>query len=205
MAEKSVLLIVDVQMDFCPGGSFPVEGGDEVVPVINRYVALFRDLNLPIIASRDWHPPESSHFKGHGGSWPAHCVQGTTGAGFHPELKLPRSAVIISKGIYVEEEGYSAFDGYDADGRRLDEFFARFSVDAIYLAGLATDYCVKATALEALKRAYKVFLLEDAVKGVDKNKGDSDRSVAEMVNAGARPVKIKEVMDILSNPADTVW
>ncbi len=205
MAGRSVLLIVDVQRDFCPGGALPVEAGDEIVPALNRYIAIFRDLNLPIVASRDWHPPDSSHFKEHGGKWPAHCVKDTPGAGFHPDLKLPRSALVVSKGIYVEEEGYSAFDGYDTTGQRLAEFLGRFSVDAIYVAGLATDYCVKATVLEALKREYNVFLLEDAVKGVDMNKGDSAKAIDEMVRAGARLVKMDEVENILSNPADTVW
>jgi nicotinamidase/pyrazinamidase len=198
-------MIIDVQRDFCPGGALPVPEGDRVIEALNKYISLFLDLNLPIIATRDWHPEDSSHFKSHGGRWPEHCVHDSNGAEFHPLLMLPKSSTIVSKGIYPEEEGYSAFDGYTEKGSRLEEFLARTSIDTIYAAGLATDYCVKTTVIEALKRGYKVFLLEDAVKGVDLNKGDSERAIEEMSSSGARLIRLTELKGLINNPADTIW
>jgi len=182
---RSALLIVDVQHDFCPGGALPVPNGDRIVPVVNHYVADATDHGLPIYASRDWHPPTTSHFKTYGGEWPPHCVQDTEGARFHPALTLPPSAIVISKGDDPRRPGYSAFDGRTPDGRSLrDDLHAR-GIERLYVGGLATDYCVRATVLDARKAAFEVIVLRDAIAGIDVHPGDADRSIADMRAAGA--------------------
>ena len=185
MDRGSALLIEDVQNDFCSGGALAVPGGDEVVPVLNKYIGMFRDQGLPIFASRDWHPEESSHFSSHGGIWPVHCVQGSEGARFHPALKLPDSVVVISKGMDPAEDGFSSFEAACEKGLSFSESLAERGVSHIYIGGLATDYCVKYTVLEALKSGYSVTLLIDAVRGVDLKPGDAESAVREMVQAGA--------------------
>lgn len=183
--KASALLIVDVQNDFCPGGSLPVAGGDEVVPVLNSYVTLFTALGLPVFASRDWHPADSAHFRVNGGLWPVHCVQGTGGAGFHPGLRLPERAVIVSKGMARDDEGYSSFDGVDESGIPLADCLRKEGVERIFVGGLATDYCVKQTVLGGIAKGFAVTVLVDAVRGVDLEPGDADEAVREMVRAGA--------------------
>ncbi|MRR55382.1 MAG: bifunctional nicotinamidase/pyrazinamidase [Deltaproteobacteria bacterium] len=185
MDKGSALLIEDVQNDFCSGGALAVPGGDEVVPVLNRYIELFLEKGLPIFASRDWHPEESSHFSSHGGIWPVHCVQGSEGARFHPALKLPDTVVIISKGTDPAEDGFSSFEGVCEKGLSFSASLAGGGVNHIYIGGLATDYCVKYTVLEALKSGYSVTLLIDAVRGVDLKPGDAESAIREMVLAGA--------------------
>lgn len=185
MQRKDALVVVDVQNDFCPGGALPVAEGDKVVPVLNRYIEDFKAANLPVLATRDWHPQKTSHFKSYGGVWPSHCVQGTKGAVFHPELKLPPDAVIVSKGMGSDEDSYSGFQGRDETGVGLSDLLRRMGVERIFVGGLATDYCVKHTVLDGLKEGFKVVLLEDAIRGVDLQPGDSERAIAEMVRAGA--------------------
>ena len=185
MQEKAALLIVDVQNDFCPGGSLPVPDGDKVVPVLNRYIERFRKDHLPIIATRDWHPEKTSHFKNYGGVWPPHCIQGTRGADFHPALALPEDVVVVSKGTGPEEDSYSGFQGTDQKGVKLAEILGRQGVEQICVGGLATDYCVRHTVLDGLKEGFKVVLLEDAIRGVEIQQGDSERAIAEMIKAGA--------------------
>lgn len=178
-------MIVDVQNDFCPGGSLAVTGGDQVVPVLNRYIEGFKAAHLPILATRDWHPEKTSHFKAYGGVWPAHCVHGTRGAEFHPDLRLPSDAVIVAKGMGADEDSYSGFQGRDDRGVGLADLLRGLGVERIFVGGLATDYCVKCTVLDGLKEGFKVVLLEDAIRGVDLRPGDSARAIAEMVQAGA--------------------
>lgn len=184
MQAGDALLVVDVQNDFCPGGSLPVTEGDKVVPVLNRYIERFREAHLPIFATRDWHPESTSHFNTAGGVWPPHCVRGTRGAEFHPDLRLPEDVILISKGI-GDEDSYSGFQGADATGAQLAKLLHQRGVKRLFVGGLATDYCVKHTVLDGLKEKFKVVLLEDAIRGVDLNPGDSDRAVEEMVQAGA--------------------
>ncbi len=185
MQERDALIIVDVQNDFCPGGSLGVEDGDRIVPVLNRYIERFAAAGLPIIATRDWHPQKTSHFKSYGGVWPAHCVQGTHGAEFHRDLRLRRDEIVVSKGTDADEDSYSAFQVKDDSGKPLAELLRGLGVTRIFVGGLATDYCVKQTALDGVHRGFKVVILDDAIRGVDLQPNDSANAVAEMRAAGA--------------------
>ena len=185
MVAKPALLIVDVQNDFCLGGALPVPEGDAVVPVLNRAIAHAQRAGWPIIASRDWHLERTSHFKRYGGRWPVHCIQGTPGAAFHPQLNLPKDAIIISKGVRPNEDSYSAFDGSDAAGVSLLDRLRVLHVGALRIGGLATDYCVKCTALDALQHGFRVQLMADAIRGVDARPGDSQRALDEVQAQGA--------------------
>lgn len=185
MQGKDGLVIVDVQNDFCPGGALPVAAGDEVVPVLNRYIQRFIAANLPIFATRDWHPEKTRHFSTCGGVWPPHCVQGSKGADFHPDLTLPSDVVVVSKGMGYDEDSYSGFQGIDSRGVKLADLLRQCGAKRLFVGGLATDYCVKHTVLDGLKEGFQVVLLEDAIRGVDLQPGDSERAIAEMVGAGA--------------------
>ncbi len=185
MESRSALLIVDVQNDFCSGGALAVPGGDEIVPVINSYLHFFTGQQIPVFASRDWHPRVTNHFQNEGGQWPVHCIQNTRGAEFHPELKLPVTASIISKGTEPAEHGYSAFEGKDTNGTRLKELLQKKRIEKLYVCGLATDYCVKHTVLDALHEGFAVTVLEDAVRAVNMNAGDAEAAMSEMRAQGA--------------------
>lgn len=188
------LLIVDVQNDFCAGGALAVAGGDEVVPVLNRLAASVSALGFPVYASRDWHPPTSRHFVSHGGRWPVHCVAGTIGARLHPDLDLPPGALIVTKGVGPEEDGYSAFDGNIAGrGSLLSDLCAR-GVTEVIIGGLATDYCVRATALDARHEGFDVTLVADGIRAVDLTPGDGQRALDEMTAAG---VQLKPAAGVL--------
>ncbi|QQG45195.1 MAG: nicotinamidase [Candidatus Sungiibacteriota bacterium] len=192
---KDALIIVDVQNDFCLGGSLPVPNGDKVVEPLNRMIgkAAKKDGGL-IIASRDWHPRETNHFAEFGGRWPVHCVQGTKGAEFHPGLLLPADkAIIVSKGMAKDEDAYSAFQGSavltTADDittvtMYLRDILGGCGVDTLYIGGLATDYCVKATALDARRFGYEVYLLIDACRGVAAE--TTSDALIEMARAGVK-------------------
>ena len=181
----SALLIVDVQNDFCPGGSLAVSGGDEVVPVMNRYAKAFAAAGRMVIADRDYHPGRTTHFVQFGGAWPPHCVQGTFGAEYHPALVLPPDTVHVIKGMGAEEDAYSVFQGRDTAGRSFEALLADHGIRKLYVGGLATDYCVKHTVLDALKAGLDVVVLADAVRAVDVQPGDGDRAIEEMRTAGA--------------------
>jgi nicotinamidase/pyrazinamidase len=186
MKKGSALLIVDVQKDFCPGGSLAVAGGDAIIPVINNYIRLFQEQGLPILASRDWHPETTVHFKTGGGIWPVHCVQGSEGAKFHPEMMLPENTLILSKGMNpAKDDEYSDFRAVTELGIPFPEFLKEKGITRLYISGIATDYCVKATVLDALNNGFTVTLLEDAICGVELNPGDSACAIEEMVAAGA--------------------
>jgi nicotinamidase/pyrazinamidase len=185
MASKDALIVVDVQNDFCPGGTLAVADGDQVVPVLNRYIDQFIKVGLPIFATRDWHPEKTSHFTTGGGPWPPHCVQGSKGAQFHPDLKLPLGTVMVSAGTGADEDGYSGFLGRDENGAKLADLLRQRVIERIFIGGLATDYCVKHTVLDGLKEGFKVVLLADSVRGVNLKPGDSARAIEEMRNAGA--------------------
>ncbi len=189
----NALLIIDVQNDFCPGGSLPVSGGDEVVPLLSELAERFASAGLPVYASRDWHPSETKHFKPFGGLWPPHCVAGTHGSEFHSELYLPDATIVVSKGMNPAEDAYSAFQACDNDGVSLKESFLRNRVEAVFVGGLATDYCVKETVLDGLREGFQVFLFTDAIRGVEVQPGDSSRAIEEMVRKGARTAHLDEL------------
>ena len=197
MHEKAALLIVDVQNDFCPGGALQITDGDRVVEPINRAAQLFAAAGLPVLASRDWHPPDTRHFRAFGGVWPVHCVQGTSGAAFHPALRLPGGTVVLSKGIDPELDGYSAFEGVTVDGRMLAELLRELQVRKLYISGLATDYCVLCTTREALRSGFEVTVLTDAVAGVDLIAGASADAIEDMEKAGARLATVEGLAGML--------
>ena len=193
MAERAALIIVDMQVDFCPGGSLAVPEGDTIVPVINRYIDMFRDRGLPVIASRDWHPPVTSHFRQFGGIWPPHCVQWSEGARFHPDLRLPEDAIIVSKGLDPDRDDYSALRAALSSGLPFDDYLKQLGVTHLYVAGLATDYCVKWTALDGLKERYRVTVLIDAVQGVNLKPGDAAAALDAIAAAGGETADLGTV------------
>ncbi len=192
-ATRDALVLVDVQNDFCPGGSLAVPDGDQVVPVLNRYAERFGEARAPVFASRDWHPPKTKHFQAYGGAWPPHCVQGTRGAEFHPGLEMPAGTVVVSKGMDPEQDAYSAFQAEDERGIAFARALAARGVKRLWVGGLATDYCVKATVLDALRSGLEVQVLADAIRAVDVQPGDGERAIGEMREAGARFVTLGAV------------
>ena len=191
--ERAVLLVVDMQEDFCPGGSLAVPEGDAIIPVINRYIEIFHRAGVPIFASRDWHPPVTSHFRAYGGLWPPHCIQKSDGARFHHLLRLPDDVIVISKGMDPHKDDYSTFHALSEGGDYLDDHLKREGVTQIYICGLATDYCVRQSSLDALRAGYTVTVLCDAVKGVDLTPGDSRRALEEIAGAGAELADMAEI------------
>ena len=183
---KKALLIVDVQNDFCPGGALAVPTGDHVAAALNHYIPYFTIHKYPIFASRDWHPSQTKHFKDFGGLWPVHCVRNTPGAAFHPELKLPSGTIIISKGMDPGKDSYSDFQGFDEKGKSFLKVLKGLGIEQLFIGGLATDYCVKFSCLDALKLGFKVNLLMDAIRGVNLNPTDSKAAVEEMTAAGVQ-------------------
>lgn len=198
MHRRAALLVVDVQLDFCPGGALAVADGDAVVPVLNRYISLFWKKGTPIFASRDWHPAESVHFKEHGGVWPVHCVQATSGAEFHPQLLLPEGTIVLSKGLTRWDEGYSALQGVTENGTPFPMLLRHMGTDRLYVGGLATDYCVKESVIEALREGFQVTLLADAVRAVELKHGDADRALGQMREAGATLATLDTIADSFS-------
>jgi nicotinamidase/pyrazinamidase len=195
MTRRSALLLIDVQKDFCPGGALPAADGDKVVDALNRYIRGAVADGTPIYASRDWHPAVTVHFAKYGGQWPVHCVQNTDGARFHEKLELPARAIVVTKGEGADEQGYSAFEGHTPDAKSLLTDLQQQRIDHLYVGGLATDYCVKNSVLDARKAGLDVTVLEDAIAGVDLKPGDSARAIAEMRNAGARVENPTELGD----------
>ena len=183
--KRDALVIVDVQNDFCPDGALGVRGGHEVVAPLNRYAERFAEAGAAVFASRDWHPRRTRHFKEHGGLWPPHCVRDTPGAAFHPELRLPAGTTVVSKGMDPDEDAYSCFQARDDRERPFALALGARGVQRLFIAGLATDYCVKATALDAVRAGLDVVILEDAVRAVDLEPGDGKRALDEMKAAGA--------------------
>jgi nicotinamidase/pyrazinamidase len=176
---NDALIVVDVQNDFTPGGALPAPDGDKVVPALNRYITHFHRAELPVAASRDWHPEDHMSFEAEGGPWPPHCVQGTEGAEYHPDLDLPPDNHHIKKGRDADEEDYSAFKG----GPSLADWLEGQDVDRVFVGGLTTEYCVKNTAQDALDEGYETFLLLDAIQPVDPD--DGDQAIAELLEDGA--------------------
>ena len=197
MRLKCGLLIIDVQIDFCPGGALPVPRGHEIVPTLNKYIDLFSVEKYPVFASRDWHPRNSRHFEAMGGQWPSHCIQDTQGARFHPMLHLPDDVIIVSAGTQPDENGYSVYDGKTEEGEAFNNILDQLGIEALFIGGLATDYCVKQSVLDLLNSGFNVYLLVDAVKGLDVSSGDSDNAIEEMSAKGAQLVRYDRVEEML--------
>ena len=176
MRDTDALIVVDVQNDFCAGGALAVPGGDDVVEVINWLMPWFTH----VLGTLDWHPPNHSSFKEFGGPWPVHCVQDTKGAETHPGLDTSKIAHFVKAGTKVEIDGYSGFADTDLE----DQLRSR-GVTRVFVTGLATDYCVKHTALDALRLGFETVVVTDAVRAVDVEEGDGEKALAEMTEAGA--------------------
>ncbi len=174
------LIIVDVQNDFCPGGSLAVNEGDTVIEPINKLIYSFSEHGMPIFFTRDWHPENHCSFSKFGGIWPVHCVAETFGADFHPKLIRPESFRIISKAVTREKDAYSGFEGTE-----LDKKLKETGSNELVIAGLATDYCVKNTVIDALKLGYPTTVAEDAIKAVNIEARDGEKAIEEMKRAGA--------------------
>ena len=173
------LIVVDVQIDFCPGGALPIARGDEVVPVLNRWIAAASGSGVPVYASRDWHPRHHLSFAESGGQWPPHCLQDSEGARFHPDLRLPESTVIVTKGVRFDRDQYSAFD----ETGLATEVRAR-GVKRLWIGGLAQDVCVRATVLDARHHGFEVIVITDGTRPVTPIGGREADD--EMLRAGAR-------------------
>ena len=172
------LLIVDVQKDFCPGGALPVEGGDKIVPFINRWITAAVAKGIPVYASRDWHPVGHLIFKEGGGFWPPHCIQDSDGAKFHPDLALPSSTIIVTKGVRFDQDQNSAFD---QTGLALQ--FRKNGIRRLWVAGLAEDVCVLATVIDACREGFEVVLIEKGTRPISLEGGENARR--QMQAAGA--------------------
>ena len=180
-APGDALIVVDLQNDFLPGGALAVGRGDEVIEPLNRRLQAFAAAGLPIFATRDWHPANHCSFKAQGGPWPPHCVAGTPGAAFASSLKLPPAAQVVSKASARDQDAYSGFGGTD-----LRERLNTAGVRRLFVGGLATDYCVLNTVLDACKAGFEVLVLESAVRAVDVHAGDGARALEQMKQAGAK-------------------
>ncbi len=186
--KQSVLLLVHLQNDFCPGGALAVPEGDQVIPVANACIRFFASKGFPIVATRDWHPENHCSFQAQGGPWPPHCVQGSRGSQFHPDLKIPPGTLIVSGATDARKEAYSGFDGTSLEDR-LEDLGAK----TLFVVGLATDYCVKQTVLDAIRRGFCVVVLEDGVRGIDVHPGDSRHALQEIQAAGALLAKSEDL------------
>lgn len=179
---KTCLLVVDMQNDFCPGGALPVPEGDRIVPVINQILPKFE----LVIATRDMHPEQTVHFE----KWPPHCIAGTVGAGFHPDLHVNKIHLFADTGTSSIDEGYSGFEATNLD---LASTLRERDVSELVICGLATDYCVKATALDAVKQGFHVTVLTDCIRAVNLNPTDGANALAEMAAAGAHLTTSSEI------------
>ena len=182
------LIVVDVQNDFLPGGRLAVPQGDEVIPVLNRYIAAFKERRLPIYATRDWHPADHCSFQAQGGPWPAHCVLDTKGARYAPGLQLPPEIVIISKDTEPDQNTYSGFQETDLAQRLKAQ-----GVRRLFIGGLATDYCVLHTVKDGLAAGFEVMLLRDAIRAVNVAPEDGQQAEQEMLDAGAQAISWEDI------------
>lgn len=176
--EGDALIVVDVQNDFCPGGKLPIPQGDEVIPILNDMMAAAAEKGVPVFASRDWHPNVHISFREQGGPWPPHCVQDSEGAAFHPNLRLPEQAIVVTKGVRFDQDQNSAFDQTG-----LAAFMKRLGIRRVWVGGLAQDVCVAATALDARAAGFETFVIEEATKPVTEKQGRA--ALKKMAAAGA--------------------
>ncbi|MDR3238008.1 MAG: isochorismatase family protein [Spirochaetia bacterium] len=178
---KQALIAVDIQNDFCPGGSLAVADGDKIIAPANRLIKLFEQKGYPVFFTRDWHPADHSSFNENGGAWPPHCVAGTQGALFHKDLIVPERSFVISKAVEKNSEAYSGFQGTDLSVR-----LRSLGINDLVVIGLATDYCVKSTVMDAIQEGFAVTVISDAVGAVNVQPDDGEKAMLEMQKAGAK-------------------
>lgn len=183
-----VLIITDMQNCFLPGGSLPVTRGDSIIGPLNSALDMFAVCGLPVIFTRDWHPPDHCSFQVKGGPWPVHCVRGTDDAAFSSRIHIPANPSVISKAVDPDKEQYSAYFGHDEAGRTMAENLRSLKTQRIFIGGVATEYCVFNTVVDMLKDGYNVYVLEDGVKPVEVNPGDGQNALDQMERRGARLV-----------------
>ena len=188
LQDSDALLVIDMQYDFLPGGSLGVPEGDQVLAPINEAMARFAARGLPVYASRDWHPENHCSFAARGGPWPPHCVAETRGAAFSDELALPADTVIISKADTADVDAYSAFNG-----TALADHLRGHGITRVFVCGLATDYCVLNTALDARKNGFETVILPEAMRAVNVQPQDGERAIAQMREAGATMATLAEL------------
>jgi nicotinamidase/pyrazinamidase len=189
LKDTDALVMVDVQNDFCPGGALAVPGGDKVAESLNGPAARFKAAGARVYATQDWHPAGHSSFKEQGGPWPAHCVQGSHGAKLHAALRLPLGTAIVRKGTNPNVDAYSAF--LDSN---LEESLRRGNVKRMFVGGLATDYCVLNTVLDAQRLGFEAYVLEDTVAAMNVNVGDEAGALQKMRDAGAKLTTTAKVL-----------
>jgi len=182
------LIVVDMQNDFLPGGSLAVADGNEIIRVLNHYLAYFAAHQLPVFATRDWHPLSHCSFQSQGGPWPPHCIAGSDGAAFHPDLKLPANAHIIPKATSQETDAHSGFTG-----TQLNELLQSLHIHRVFIGGIATEYCVLNTVKDALRLQYITFVLIDAICAINQHPEYGQHALEEMIHLGARPIHYQEL------------
>lgn len=191
ISPTDALVVVDLQNDFLPKGALAVPHGDRVIPIINTLIALFERNNFPIFASRDWHPVNHCSFVAQKGLWPPHCIQNTEGAAFTKALRLPIETIIISKADEPENEAYSAFEGTD-----LTQTLQKKNIKRLVVVGLATDYCVKETVIDACKAGFEVVVVKEGIAPVEIYSGDGERAIEAMQAVGAKLISFQDVEKI---------
>lgn len=182
------LIVLDVQNDFLLGGRLAVPGGNEIIPLLNRYISYFDAHKLPIFATRDWHPANHCSFQQQGGLWPPHCIAESEGAAFHPNLELPVDIHIISKATAQEKNAYSGF----AD-TQLNTLLQSFGIHRVFIGGIATEYCVLNTVKDALRLHYITYVLEDAICAINKQPEDGLHAIEKMTHLGAIPIHYEDL------------
>ena len=178
------LLIIDFQNDFTSGGALEVPGGDQIAEPVERLAGEFDH----VFATRDWHPPDHASFVTQGGPWPVHCVQGTHGAELHPAMREIELEAIVDVGVEREDEGYSGFEK-----SKLADLLHQDGVDEVTVVGLATDYCVRASAIDACREGFETIVATDAVRAVEVEPGDGERALKDMMRAGGRLTTSAEI------------
>lgn len=188
LGKGDALIVIDIQNDFLSGGSLAVPEGDQVIPVLNGYIDQFSNRQLPVLVTRDWHPAKHCSFIRQGGPWPEHCIAGSKGAEFAVDLHLPVSAKIFSKATEAGQEDYSDFAN-----PTFKEQLDNMEASRLFIGGLATDYCVLNTVLDALNYHYQVLLLMDAIRAVNVRPQDGENAINEMIQKGAMPITLSMI------------
>lgn len=186
---KQALIVVDMQKDFCEGGVLAVPGAEDIFHSVNTLIRWFESKGYPIFFTRDWHPADHCSFTENGGDWPEHCVQFTKGADFHPNLRIPAAAAIVSKASHSSRDGYSGFEETE-----LEMMLNAYEPERVVIVGLATDYCVKHTVIDSCRCGFNTVIVDGAMQAVNRNPGDGTAAIEEMECAGADLVWIRDVL-----------